>query len=163
VLIEGRIHFGVETVHEILRHGHKIVATAMVSADTLRGSQSLGRIRIVMYPKGQNMPQSEGQFRPRELAERLAQPDPPLLVDVREPGEWQFCHLAGALHLPMNQLTQRLEELDRDREIVVYCHHGIRSKFAVDFLAEQGFQRVRNLVGGIDAWSVEVDPAIPRY
>jgi rhodanese-related sulfurtransferase len=111
----------------------------------------------------QNAPGDVNQIEPRELAKRLAQPDAPLLLDVREPGEWQFCHIAGALHLPMNQLAQRLGELDREREMIVYCHHGIRSQFAARFLSERGFTRVQNLVGGIDAWSIEVDPNMPRY
>jgi rhodanese-related sulfurtransferase len=111
----------------------------------------------------QNAPGNVSQIEPRELAKRLAQPDTPLLLDVREPGEWRFCHIAGALHLPMNQLAQRLGELDRERETIVYCHHGIRSQFAAKFLSEQGFKRIHNLVGGIDAWSIDVDPNIPRY
>lgn len=111
----------------------------------------------------QNVQGNVGQIGTRELAKRLAQPDAPLLLDVREPGEWRFCHIAGALHLPMNQLAQRLGELDRERETVVYCHHGIRSQLAARFLWEQGFTRVHNLVGGIDAWSIDVDPNMPRY
>jgi rhodanese-related sulfurtransferase len=114
-------------------------------------------------PKFRTGPETVGHVRPRELAERLAQPGTPLLVDVREPKEWQFCHIAGAVHLPMNQLAQRLDELDREREVVVYCHHGIRSQLAAEFLSRQGFKRVYNLVGGIDAWSMEVDPSAPRY
>ena len=113
--------------------------------------------------QAQNAPGNVGQIGPRELAKRLTQPDTPLLLDVREPGEWQFCHIAGALHLPMNQLAQRLGELDREREMIVYCHHGIRSQLAAKFLSEQGFKRVHNLVGGIDAWSIDVDPNMPRY
>jgi sulfur-carrier protein adenylyltransferase/sulfurtransferase len=111
----------------------------------------------------QNVTESVSQFGPRELAERLAQPDRPLLVDVRQLEEWQLCHLAGAIHVPMDQLAQRLDELDRECEVVVYCHHGIRSQLAAQFLLRQGFKRVRNLVGGIDAWSVEIDPSTPRY
>jgi rhodanese-related sulfurtransferase len=113
--------------------------------------------------QAQNAPGNVGQIGPRELAKRLTQPDTPLLLDVREPGEWQFCHITGALHLPMDQLAKRWDELDRDREMIVYCHHGVRSQLAAKFLSEQGFKRVRNLVGGIDAWSIDVDPNMPRY
>ena len=113
--------------------------------------------------QAQNAPGNVGQIGPRELAKRLTQPDTPLLLDVREPGEWQFCHITGALHLPMDQLAKRWDELDRDREMIVYCHHGVRSQLAAKFLSEQGFKRVHNLVGGIDAWSIEVDPNMPRY
>ena len=111
----------------------------------------------------QSVWENVGQLRPRELAERLKQPEMPLLVDVREPEEWQFCRIAGAVHLPMDQLAQRLNELDREREVVIYCHHGIRSQIAAQFLSRQGFKRISNLVGGIDAWSVQVDPTIQRY
>jgi rhodanese-related sulfurtransferase len=109
------------------------------------------------------MPENVTQLKVRELAELLTRPNAPLLVDVRSPEEWQFCHIDGAVHVPLNQLAQRLEELDRDREVVIYCHHGIRSHQAAEFLLWQGFKKVRNLIGGIEAWSVEVDPNIARY
>jgi adenylyltransferase/sulfurtransferase len=114
-------------------------------------------------PKGSSVLDNVGQLRPHALAEQLRRPDRPLLLDVRELEEWQLCRIAGAVHLPLNQLAQRLEELDREREVVIYCHHGIRSQLAAELLSRQGFLHVRNLVGGIDAWSREVDPRIPRY
>jgi rhodanese-related sulfurtransferase len=87
------------------------------------------------------------------------------LVDVREPDEYAFASLAqhGSLLIPLGDLTQRASELDPDRETVVLCHHGIRSAHAVAFLRHLGFEKVRNLRGGIDQWSLAVDPSVPRY
>jgi len=98
-----------------------------------------------------------------ELAQLQAQDRGPKLLDVRTPREWQVCRLEGAELLPLQQLPQRWQEVDRDSDVVVYCHHGHRSARAVDFLRRAGLTRVRNLTGGIDAWSREIDPAVPLY
>ncbi len=91
----------------------------------------------------------------------------PLLLDVREPAEWQAAsvHLAGAelLQMSMHTIPARLGELDPDRPVAVLCHHGVRSQHVAAFLAHHGFERVANVVGGIDAWSVQADPTVPRY
>lgn len=97
------------------------------------------------------------------LAARLATDDPPGLLDVREPQELALSALDGAVHIPLAILPLRYEELDRSREWVVVCHHGIRSAMACRYLAGQGFDRVTNLTGGIDAWAIRVDPTMPRY
>lgn len=86
-----------------------------------------------------------------------------VLLDVRTPREWQLCRLEDARLVPLNELSNRLEGLDPKSEIVVYCHHGTRSLYAVRFLRQKGFQRARNLAGGIDAWSRTIDPEIPIY
>ncbi|MGD0318623.1 MAG: molybdopterin-synthase adenylyltransferase MoeB [Nitrososphaerales archaeon] len=86
-----------------------------------------------------------------------------VLVDVREPNEYEFCHLEGARLLPLGQLPARMGELDKGEEIVVYCHVGVRSTQAVSLLRRAGFSNVRNLQGGIDAWAREVDLQMPRY
>jgi len=90
-----------------------------------------------------------------------------LLLDVREPWEVETAaiRLAGvqAKHIPMSRIPERLEELDPSQSIVCICHHGVRSLQVVAFLERQGFESVYNLAGGIDAWSVEVDPSVPRY
>ncbi len=85
------------------------------------------------------------------------------LLDVRTPREWQLCRLEDARLVPLNELSQRLGELDPQSEIVVYCHHGTRSLYAVRFLQQEGFHKARNLAGGIDAWSRTIDPEIPIY
>jgi adenylyltransferase/sulfurtransferase len=105
----------------------------------------------------------DGHLDVRALKQRQEAGDGPLLVDVRTPQEWAICRLHGATLIPLQELASRLGELDREREIVVYCHVGVRSAMAVDFLRGQGFERARNLEGGIDAWSIHVDPSTPRY
>jgi len=85
------------------------------------------------------------------------------LVDVRRDEEWRIGHLPGATLVPLHALPQRLAELDRARPVVLYCHHGSRSAQALALLEQQGFAAVSHLKGGIDAWSREVDPAVPRY
>lgn len=85
------------------------------------------------------------------------------VVDVREPWEWAICRLPGARLIPLGQLTTHLDSLDRSQEVVVYCHHGTRSAFAVHQLRDAGFARVSHLEGGIDRWSVEIDASVPRY
>ena len=98
-----------------------------------------------------------------QLRRRQEQGHRPLLLDVRTPREWQICRLDGAKLLPLNELTARWQELDPEQEMIVYCHHGHRSARAVDFLRRAGLPKVRNLTGGIDAWSKEVDPSVPLY
>lgn len=84
------------------------------------------------------------------------------LLDVREPYERELASIGGVL-IPLSQLPVRVNTLDSSREIVVYCHSGFRSARAVEFLVEMGFSKVKNLIGGIDSWSREVDPSVPRY
>lgn len=102
---------------------------------------------------------------PSELAERLRLPNPPRLLDVREAEEHAFCALPGSTLLPLSEIAERTEDIAgwKDAEVVVYCHHGVRSAHAIGFLRSQGFTRLSNLTGGIDRWSTDVDPAIPRY
>jgi rhodanese-related sulfurtransferase len=102
---------------------------------------------------------------PAQLAAWLADParPDPLLLDVREPWEYQTCHIAGARHVPMNELPARLGEFDAEAEVVAICHHGARSLQVANFLARQGFERVHNLAGGVDAWARSIDPAMPVY
>lgn len=86
----------------------------------------------------------------------------PFILDVREPFEYQIANIGGTL-IPLKELPQRLNEIDRNREIVVHCQLGGRSQRAAEFLAQQGFAKVSNLAGGITAWSNEVDPTVPKY
>ncbi len=102
------------------------------------------------------------QITPAELKAKLESSAPPLLLDVREADEIALVNL-GATHIPLGELPSRLDELDENREIVVICHHGVRSAQGAGFLVYQGFQKVTNLAGGIDRWAVDVDPSLPRY
>ncbi len=103
------------------------------------------------------------QFRPAELAAYLQSGAKPTLLDVREEWEWTICHLPGAVCVSLRELSARVNELDKADEIVVICHHGVRSYHAAMFLESQGFTKVINLAGGVAAWADEVDPAMPRY
>jgi rhodanese-related sulfurtransferase len=92
------------------------------------------------------------------------QPNPPLLLDVREPWEHQTAHLPDSLLMPMGDVPSRAHaELDPDASIVVLCHHGARSLNVTMWLRNQGFEHVQSLAGGIDGWSCTVDPTVPRY
>jgi rhodanese-related sulfurtransferase len=93
----------------------------------------------------------------------LLDSEPPVLLDVREQWEYETVHLPGSVHIPMTQIPQRQAELDRNRPIVVICHHGMRSQQVADFLERKGVTDVGSLSGGLDAWSLQVDPAMPRY
>ncbi len=98
-----------------------------------------------------------------DLEEMLAAGAEPVLLDVRTPREHEHCHIAGSRLVPLQELPGRLDEIDGDRDLVVYCHHGPRSTQAVRFLRGSGFAQARNLAGGINAWSLYVDPSVPRY
>jgi rhodanese-related sulfurtransferase len=103
------------------------------------------------------------EITPRQLKERLDRNDRPVLVDIRDDWETKLCRLDNALHIPMEELEFRTEELNPADEIVVYCHHGVRSAAVADYLRRLGFTRVRNLAGGLDAWAASVEPAMRRY
>ncbi len=104
-----------------------------------------------------------GRLTPIEMRQRLAAPDAPLVVDVREPFETRIAPLAGARVIPLGDFADAAPSLDPEREVVLVCHHGMRSMHAAQYLARLDFRRVWNLEGGIDRWSVEVDPSVRRY
>ncbi|MBV8517281.1 MAG: molybdopterin-synthase adenylyltransferase MoeB [Acidobacteria bacterium] len=97
---------------------------------------------------------------PAELSERIARGDALVLVDVREPHEWNAGHLASAQHIPLGQLQRRIDEIPRDAEIVMICRSGGRSAHAQQFLQASGYSKVKNLVGGMSRWSREIDPSV---
>jgi rhodanese-related sulfurtransferase len=101
---------------------------------------------------------------PRQLRDHLAQTDSnPLLLDVREPWEFRICAIDGSQLIPMGQLQNALKALDPSRETVVICHHGIRSRQVAMYLDYQGFDKVINLAGGVDAWARDVDLEMATY
>ena len=106
-----------------------------------------------------------GEITPPELDawRKDASRPAPCVVDVREPWEYDKAHLAATMLIPMREIPARLAELPEDDDLVVMCHHGSRSAQVATWLARNGFDRVHNLAGGIDAWSRLVDPAVPRY
>ena len=105
---------------------------------------------------------STPELTPQQLKEKLGA-EAPLLLDVREDNEYAVVHLPDSLHIPMRQVAERIDEIDRSRPVVVICHHGARSMQIAKFLKTQGFENVSNLAGGIDAWAQAVDPAMARY
>lgn len=86
-----------------------------------------------------------------------------VLLDCREAEEVAVASIAGAVHVPMGDIRTALPRLDPEHEYVVFCHHGVRSRMVAEFLRTEEFQRVRSMSGGIDAWSREIDPGVPRY
>ena len=107
--------------------------------------------------------ENDDDITPRRLETRLRDGANITVLDVREPYEWAIARLPGARLMPLNSLPQNVNALDRSAELVVYCHHGARSEAAAAWLRDQGFGRVRNLVGGIDRWTLEIDPSLRRY
>lgn len=105
------------------------------------------------------------QLSAEELAAWLAdaQRPTPLLLDVREAWEVEHCALEGIEAVPMGEVPARAHSLDAGRDVVCICHHGMRSQRVALFLAQQGFEKVYNLTGGVDAWAQRIDPAMPRY
>jgi adenylyltransferase/sulfurtransferase len=103
------------------------------------------------------------EIAPHDLKARIDRNDRPVLVDVREDWETKLCRLENAVHIPIEELELRAEELNPADDIVVYCHHGVRSAAGADYLRRLGFTRVRNLSGGLDAWARSVEPTMRRY
>jgi adenylyltransferase/sulfurtransferase len=103
------------------------------------------------------------EVRPAVLKAMLAAPTPPVLLDVREPWEFELAHLPGAQLIPLGELGARLAEVPRHAALVTICHHGVRSLTAAALLARAGFADVASLAGGVDAWATDVDPAMRRY
>ena len=99
----------------------------------------------------------------QDLKARLGGGTPPILLDVRQDWETKLCRLENAVHIPIEEIELRTEELDPKSEIVVYCHQGVRSAAVAEYLGSLGFSDVKNLAGGLDAWARTVDPRMRRY
>lgn len=102
---------------------------------------------------------------PKQLAEWLSDParPNPVLLDVREPWEFEICRIGDPVHIPMNSVPERQAELDPGADIVLVCHHGGRSMQVAMFLESSGFGRLFNLSGGVDGWAKQVEPGMPQY
>jgi len=103
------------------------------------------------------------EISPREVKNRLEHGEKFLLIDVREPWEHAQCRIEGATLIPMGSIPANLQKLDTDDEVICYCHHGMRSLDVANWLRHQGVKSAKSLAGGIDRWSVEIDPKVPRY
>lgn len=103
------------------------------------------------------------QLNVKDLKAKLDKKENVKLIDVREQDEYNTCHIEGSTLIPLSQFPARATELKKEEAIVIHCHHGGRSQRACDYLARLGYENVSNLAGGIDSWSVEIDPKVPRY
>ena len=103
------------------------------------------------------------EISPQDLKARLTGGDRPFLLDVRQDWETRLCRLENAVHIPIEEIELRADELNADDEIVVYCHQGVRSAAVADYLRQRGFKNVKNLLGGLDSWARTVDPTMRRY
>ncbi len=110
-------------------------------------------------------PKTQTQVSPGEVKEKLDNNQPVILLDVRRDEEKAIAKIDGAKPIPMHEIHQRYHEISEDpnTEIIVFCHHGMRSEMVMHQLWGLGYQNTKNLAGGIDAWSLEIDPSIPRY
>jgi sulfur-carrier protein adenylyltransferase/sulfurtransferase len=106
---------------------------------------------------------AEGDIEPAEVKAKMDRGDKFVLIDVREPHEYQICSIPNAKLIPLGDLPKRVNELNSADEIVAHCKSGMRSAKAVEFLKQSGFRKVRNMKGGILAWSDKVDPTVPKY
>jgi len=103
------------------------------------------------------------EITPAEVKKKMDSHEPFVLIDVREPHEFQICRIPGSKLIPLGEVPKRMNELNSADEIVVHCKSGMRSAKAVDFLMKSGFLKIHNLKGGILAWSEQVDPSVPKY
>jgi rhodanese-related sulfurtransferase len=103
------------------------------------------------------------EITPAEVKQRLDKGDKLTLIDVREPWEFDICKIAGAQLIPMNTIPANLQALDSGDELICYCHRGMRSLDVVVWLRGQGVANVKSMAGGIERWSSEIDPNVPRY
>jgi molybdopterin/thiamine biosynthesis adenylyltransferase/rhodanese-related sulfurtransferase len=139
--------------------------TQLLDYDVFCGVNSARNVDLASAKRtdGDEPALSVDEITPRGLDARLRGGAVITVLDVREPHEWSIARLPDARLIPLSSLPQAVHSLDRAAEIVVYCHHGARSAAAVEWLQDQGFRDVRNLVGGIDRWSLEVDSSVRRY
>ena len=103
------------------------------------------------------------EINPIEAAARQNQSSKTVFLDVREAPELAICHIEGAQHVAMSELTTQFTAIPQDRPVIVFCHHGMRSRQVIQFLQSQGYDNLINLEGGIHAWAQEVEPTMATY
>lgn len=133
------------------------------AAPSILGLDPVRYAPVCASPVSSSMPEHPLEVSVQEASRQLASAQPPLLIDVREPGEHAVCRIEGSRLIPMNSIPARLAEIPRDVPILVHCHHGGRSLKVTQFLRSKGYVQVSNVQGGIEAWSLKVDPGVPRY
>jgi len=137
--------------------------TELVDYDAFCGDVSSASSSGAAHDDADDADDGVPEITPRELAAKLARGDSLDLLDVREPYEHQLARIPGARLLPLGTFALAVPSLDPAREVVVLCHHGVRSAAAAEYLQSRGFRRVSSLAGGINRWSDEVDPGVPKY
>ena len=103
------------------------------------------------------------EISPEEVKAKSNQGGEFMLLDCREPWEYQTARMEGAVNIPMGEIPARVQELDPDGHIIVVCHHGVRSLSVTAWLRQQGFEKAQSMTGGIDRWSRAIDPKVPIY
>ncbi len=103
------------------------------------------------------------EITPQELRQRQERNEEVVILDVREPWEREVASISLSQHIPMGDIPARVQELDPEQHIVVYCHHGVRSLSVTDWLRKQGFEKVQSMSGGIERWALEIDSGVTRY
>lgn len=103
------------------------------------------------------------EISPREVKDRLDRGEKLMLIDVREPHEHVLCRIESATLIPMGTIPANLQKLDADEDVICFCHHGMRSLDVANWLRSQGIATAKSMAGGIDRWSTEIDPGVPRY
>ena len=103
------------------------------------------------------------EITPKEVKAKLERGQKLLLVDVREPHEHALCRIEGAVLIPMGTIPANLQKLDVDEDVICFCHHGMRSMDVAYWLRSKGVSGAKSMAGGIDRWSTEIDPNVPRY
>ncbi|HET9399701.1 MAG TPA: rhodanese-like domain-containing protein [Candidatus Acidoferrales bacterium] len=106
---------------------------------------------------------SDIQIAPSELKQKIDAGEKPLIVDVREPWEAEICTISGSKLVPLSTVASNLSAFEGAGEVILYCHHGMRSLNAAAFLRRQGVEGARSLTGGIERWASEIDPGMARY
>jgi rhodanese-related sulfurtransferase len=103
------------------------------------------------------------EIMPQEVKRRLDSGEKLLLIDVREPHEHTMCRIEGSVLIPMGTIPANLQKLDIDEDVICFCHHGMRSLDVANWLRSRGVASAKSMAGGIDRWSIEIDPKVPRY
>ena len=132
-------------------------------ADVLRRHNVLAVDEVIEHIRACHEQEAELQITPAELAEALRSPNPPRLIDVRGPEERELARIEGAIPATQELMQEMMSSWNKDTPIVTHCHHGLRSLDAASYLVGHGFTNVRSLQGGIEAWSEQVEPLVPRY
>lgn len=132
-------------------------------SDVLKRHNVLNTDDVIEHIKASHEQEQRIQISVKELKSQLDSDNPPKLIDVRGPEEIAVAKIEGAMPASQELVQEMMSSWSKDTPIVTQCHHGLRSLDAASYLIGHGFTNVRSLTGGIDAWSVEIDPSIPRY